>query len=427
MNLEKLLGKIGSLTKTVIFKNFSALMLLQLGNTALALLIMPYLINILGVGNYGLYSFAFAISMYLVILTDYGFGFTGVKLISINRDNKDKISSIFHSIQLIKLSILLIVLALYTGAILFFETLYVNKELFFLSFGILIGQTIVPVWFFHGMEKMKFITIINLLIRVLAVTLILIFVKSPEDISLAIASQAIGFSIAGILSIYIAYKKFDLVFSIPKIAEIHKMLVTNRHMFFSTLSLSIYKNFNVVLLGFLSTNVEVGLYSAAEKVIKAVESLLAPLSQAIYPNMSLKFSKLKSNEAVSKLIQLSKFYLAPLLIILILLVLTKDFIIGFLGITNDGFTNVFYILLPVIVIGTLNYLLGIVGLVNLNKEKYFNRATIVGGVINVVLCFLFSKEYGAFGSASALVIAEFVVFFMVVNYLIKIKKGKIIL
>jgi O-antigen/teichoic acid export membrane protein len=80
MNIKQLLDKISSLTKTVIFKNFSALIVLQLGNTALGLLIMPYLINILGVGNYGLYSFAFAISMYLVILTDYGFGFTSFGL-----------------------------------------------------------------------------------------------------------------------------------------------------------------------------------------------------------------------------------------------------------------------------------------------------------------------------------------------------------
>lgn len=423
MTLKQLLNKTSSLTKTVIFKNFSALVLLQLGNTALALLIMPYLINILGVGNYGLYSFAFAISMYLVILTDYGFGFTGVKLISVNRNNKEKVSNIFHSIQIIKFFILILVLTAYTLAILFIDILSVNKELFFLSFGILIGQTIVPVWFFQGMEKMKFITIINLIIRILAVILILIFVKNPNDISLAIASQSIGFSFAGILSIYIAYKKFDINFCIPKISEIRELLISNRHMFFSTLSLSIYKNFNVVLLGFLSSNIEVGLYSAAEKVIKAVQSLIAPLSQAIYPNMSLKFSKLKSHEAVAKLMKLATLYLAPLLAILILLILSKGFIENFLGVKNDGFSNVFFILLPVIAVGTLNYLLGIVGLVNLNKEKYFNRATIIGGVINVTLCFVFSKNHGAIGSASALVIAEFIVFAIIINYLFKIKRG----
>ena len=190
-------------------------MTLQLGNTVLALIIMPYLINTLGISKYGLYSFAPAISMYLVIVTDYGFGFTGVKLISVNRNNLNKVSGIFHSIQIIKIIILLILLVIYSLAILFIETLSENKELFFLSFGILIGQTIIPIWFFQGMEKMKYITVINLSIRLISLILILVFVKQPEDINLAIASQAFGFLFAGVLSVFIAYAKFD--FSIRRL------------------------------------------------------------------------------------------------------------------------------------------------------------------------------------------------------------------
>ena len=192
-------------------------------------------------------------------------------------------------------------------------------------------------------------------------------------------------------------------------------------MFFSSLSLSVYKNFNVVLLGFLSTTIEVGVYSAAEKIIKAVQSLIAPLSQAIYPNMSLKFSKLKSNESVSKLFGLSKLYLVPLLCIILLLILFENFIIGFLGITNHNFSKVFFVLLPLIVLGSLNYLFGIIGLVNLNKEKLFNRVTITGGILNLILCWFLSENYGAIGAAIAILIAELVVFLLVINYLVKIK------
>lgn len=424
MFLKQIIQKIKNLTKTVVFKNFSALLILQLANSALALLIMPYLTNVLGLGNYGLYSFAFGISMYLVILTDYGFGFTGVKLISVHRDDEERVSNIFHSIQIIKILILITVLVFYTLAILFVDVLSENKKLFFLSFGILIGQTIVPVWFFQGMEKMKFITIINLLIRLIAVVLILIFVKTPKDINLAITSQSIGFSLAGLLSIYLAYSKFKLKFRIPKTSELIELLISNRYMFFSTLSLSIYKNFNVVLLGFLSTNFEVGLYSAVEKIIKAVQTLIAPLSQAIFPNMSLKFSKLKSNIAVIKLFKLSSYYIIPLICITFLLISFKDFFMDLLGVGNNNFSIVYYILLPVIVVGSLNYLLGIVGLVNLNKEKWFNKVTITGGIINLILCLLFSEKYGAIGSAVALAVAELIVLMLVINCLVKIKNLK---
>lgn len=424
MYLGKIHNIIKERTKTLVFKNFSALMILQLGNTVLALIIMPYLINALGISKYGLYSFAFAISMYLVIVTDYGFGFTGVKLISVNRNDLNKVSVIFHSIQIIKIIILLILLVIYSLAILFIETLSENKELFFLTFGILIGQTIIPVWFFQGMEKMKFITVINLSIRLISLVLILVFVKHPEDINLAIASQAFSFLFAGLLSVFIAYVKFDLKPSFPKKTEVFHLISSSREMFFSSLSLSLYKNFNLIILGFLSTNTEVGIYSAAEKIIKAAHSLTAPLSQAIYPNMSLKFSKLKTNESVSKLLKLSKYYTAPLLGIISLLLLFEDYFIRFLGITDSGFSRVFIVLTPVIFLGSLNYLFGIIGLVNLNKEKNFNKATLTGAAVNLTLCWLFSENYGATGSAIALVIAEFTVLLLVIYFLFKIKNRK---
>lgn len=424
MYLGKIHNIIKERTKTLVFKNFSALMILQLGNTVLALIIMPYLINALGISKYGLYSFAFAISMYLVIVTDFGFGFTGVKLISVNRNNLNKVSGIFHSIQIIKIIILLILLVIYSLAILFIETLSENKELFFLSFGILIGQTIIPIWFFQGMEKMKYITVINLSIRLISLILILVFVKQPEDINLAIASQAVGFLFAGVLSLFIAYAKFDLKLSFPKKTDVFHLLSSSKDMFFSSLSLSLYKNFNLIFLGFLSTNTEVGIYSAAEKIIKAAHSLTAPLSQAIYPNMSLKFSELKTNESVSKLLKLSKYYTVPLLGIISLLLLFEDFFIRFLGISDSGFSRVFIVLTPVIFLGSLNYLFGIIGLVNLNKEKNFNKATLTGAAVNLTLCWLLSENYGATGSAIALVIAEFTVLLLVIYFLFKIKNRK---
>ena len=306
----------------------------------------------------------------------------------------------------------------------FIETLSENKELFFLSFGILIGQTIIPIWFFQGMEKMKYITVINLSIRLISLILILVFVKQPEDINLAIASQAFGFLFAGVLSLFIAYAKFDLKLSFPKKTDVFHLLSSSKDMFFSSLSLSLYKNFNLIFLGFLSTNSEVGIYSAAEKIIKAAHSLTAPLSQAIYPNMSLKFSELKTNESVSKLLKLSKYYTVPLLGIISLLLLFEDFFIRFLGISDSGFSRVFIVLTPVIFLGSLNYLFGIIGLVNLNKEKNFNKATLTGAAVNLTLCWLLSENYGATGSAIALVIAEFTVLLLVIYFLFKIKNRK---
>ncbi len=420
--MKQLLDKIQNFTKTIIFKNFSALVILQVGNTLLALLIMPYLIRVLGVGNFGLYSFALSLSLYLVILTDYGFGFTGVKLISVNRHDTHKTSELFHGIQFIKTVILILILSFYALCIMMIDSLAQHKLLYFISFGILIGQTIVPVWFFQGMEKMKYITIINLMIRAMAVLLIFILVKEPEDFDLAIASQAISFFIAGIFSLALVYKQFKLKFVLPKKSQIKELLISSRHMFFSHVMLSLYKNFNVVLLGFLTSNVEVGLYAAAERIIKAVNSLIAPMSQAIYPNLSLRFSKLKAQESVRNMATISKYYVIPLSMIMLLLFLFENVVAEFLGISDQGFQWVYFVLIPIILFGSLNYLLGIVGLVNLNKEKWFQRATVVGSLVNFILCLVLAPTYGAIGSAIAITTAEFLVLCIVIGYLFNLSK-----
>jgi PST family polysaccharide transporter len=298
-----------------------------------------------------------------------------------------------------------------------------HKKIYFLSFGVLIGQTIIPVWLFQGMEKMKFITIINLVVRTSAVVLIFILVKTPEDVNLGIAAQAISFTVAGILSLVLAYREFKIKFVIPKFSQIRALLIESRHMFFSTLLLSLYKNFNVVLLGFLSSTVEVGLYAAAERIIKAVQSLIAPMAQAIYPNLSLKFSKLTIKQSVMDLKRIGTYYLLPLFVIMLSLVLFKGVVAQILDMTEyDGFTWVYYALIPVILFGSLNYLLGIVGLVNLNKEKWFQRATIAGSLVNFTLCLIFATKYGDIASAIALSTAEFIVLIIVIRYLYKLSK-----
>ena len=141
-----------------LFNNFIALFILQLINYALPLLILPFLTQKLGPSNYGKIAWAQYAIQYLIIFTDYGFNFSATRLVSVNRNDKNYLHSVFSSVMFIKLFLLIISYGLLLGWILFSD--FGKQEIFLLniSFLMVAGSVITPLWLFQGLEKMKWIT-----------------------------------------------------------------------------------------------------------------------------------------------------------------------------------------------------------------------------------------------------------------------------
>ncbi len=79
------------------------------------------------------------------------------------------------------------------------------------TFLLTFNELLLPIWFFQGIEKMKYITIVNLSARLLFVVTIFLFVYDREDYLIVPLLNGIGAMLAGCLSLYIVLKKGDLV------------------------------------------------------------------------------------------------------------------------------------------------------------------------------------------------------------------------
>jgi PST family polysaccharide transporter len=189
----------------VLIENFSYLSALQLFNMALPLLTYPYLARVLGLSTMGLIAFAQALVSYFMVIINYGFNISATRYISINRKNKSVISNAVNSVYLIKSLLFVATLIILVLLINIVPKLEEQKFLYLFSFGICFNELLFPIWYFQGVERMKFITIINLSTRLFFLLSIFLFVHDQTDYLKVPILNGIGALGGGLVSIYLVY------------------------------------------------------------------------------------------------------------------------------------------------------------------------------------------------------------------------------
>lgn len=273
--------------KKVLLENFLALSFLQVINYLLPLISFPYLVWVLGPEKFGLISFAQAFIQYFVLLTDYGFNLSATREISIYRNDKGKVSDIFSSVMIIKIILLALSFVLASILIYMIPKFANDWILYLFTFGMVFGNVLFPTWFFQGMERMKYITILNIVAKVIFTLSIFIFIKNPQHYVFVPLLNSCGYLSAGAISIWIIHKNFGIRFTMPGFNNIRYQWKEGWHVFISTIAISAYSNTRIFAVGLMTNNAITGFYSIAEKLINIIQSsCLIPLIQAVYPRLS---------------------------------------------------------------------------------------------------------------------------------------------
>lgn len=386
------------------------------------LITFPYLIQTLGKEMYGLVIFAQAIISYFQILVSFGYTTTATKEVSINRNNKEKLGEIFGSILIAKIILLIISLILLAIILRFIPKLHGYEWLFFFSMWICLYDAIFPLWYFLGIEKMKYITFLTLISRSISLILIFLLIKTPEHYLRVPLINGIGAIIAGIGAIIIIVNDDKVYLKFPSHSQIKFYFKKSIPYFISELSANIFINSNKVVLGSILGMTEVAYYDLADKITSIFRSVpIGIVRNTIFPRVA----QTKNMNIVHKTtIIMTAFAIISVLFINI----TAPLLIIYLGGEEMlGSVNALRMFSVAIITAHISNYYLTVGLWSLDYNIEFRNAMIYTSLIYVgILLLLFIFGWiGLYSLILSIILVDLFQFFYCLNIYKKIKITKL--
>lgn len=393
------------INKTLV-SNITSLTVLQTFNYLIPLITLPYLVRVLGPSKFGLVNFAAAFIAYFITLTDYGFNLSATKDISTNRGNTERVNEIFSSVMIIKLCLITISIIILHFIISSFRLFAEHQYVYYLSFLIVLGYALFPIWFFQGIEEMKYISIITIAVRLISVIFIFSYVIEENDFLVLIGINGFTQLVIGLIGLCVVIIKYHVKFRIQSLEILKHHFYNGGYIFLSTVAINLYTTTNTVILGLFASNTIVGYFTAADKVRMALQSAFSTLSQAVYPHLSFLF-KQSFNHGMKFIYRLIKF-VGSLAIItsLIFFIFAEKIIMVLFG---DQYLESVMILriiafLPFIIF--LSNVYGIQVMLNLGFKKEFSMIIASAALINLILSLILVPVLFEVGTSISIILTE---------------------
>lgn len=386
--------------------NALALTGLQVANLLLPLITLPYLLRVLGPEQFGAYGLAQAVVTQCVVLADFGFNLSATQRLAQLQGQQQAISRLFWSVQTAKALLALGALVLLALATLLVPRLAAIAPVVLGSAPALVAAVIFPQWLFQGLERMAFITLSSVLARAATIPLVFACVRTPQDAWLAAAIAALAPLLAGLLACGLIAWHGLIGWSQPRRADLAEVLRADWPMFTSTAATSLYSTITPVLLGLLTTTHAVGLYSAADRIRQACQSLITPLGQAAFPRINAVMADdrgaglalvrrlLLLQGGVTLLMSAALWSLAPQIVALVM------------GPAFGEAVPVLRLLAALPLLIGLSNVLGIQAMLPLGMNTAFSRIVLASAMGNLLLLAALAPPWQARGAATAVLLTE---------------------
>lgn len=398
----------------VITTNFSYLFLLQIASYLFPLVTMPYLARVIGAEGFGRIAIASAVIMWIQTISDWGFNYTATRDVAKNREDKDMVSHILSNVIWAKFILLFLSFVILLLLIYFVPIFRENYLVILITFLMVPGHILFPDWFFQALERMKYITILNLLSKLLFTIAIFIFIKEKSDYIYQPLFISLGFILSGIISLYYIFVKWEYKFYKPELKSIFITIKGSTNVFINNIAPNLYNSFSVVLLGIYSTSIQNGIYDAGKKFTTIIYNFMNIFTRVFFPYFSRKSQGYKVY-AISSIL-LSVFLVA-------LIIILAPFLINiFFGSEFADSVIILRITAVSLIFLMIDSVFGINFLLVKGYDKILRNITMVSSIIGFLLAFPLVKYFSAIGVAVVYTFTSALIGVGTMIYACKIKK-----
>lgn len=373
------------------------------------LLIFPYISRILLPAGMGKVSFATSVVSYFALFAQLGIPTYGIRACAKVRDDKEALTRTVQELFLINLVMSVLAYVALFGGILFVPRLHQEKELFLIVGLTILFNAIGMEWLYKALEQYTYITVRSILFKLIAILAMFLLVHEQSDYMIYGGVSILASSASNVFNFIHLYHYISLK---PVGHYNFRQHFKAVFVFFAmSCATTIYTNLDTVMLGFLTSDAEVGYYNAAVKIKSILVSVVTSLGVVLLPRASYyvecklmdKFCRI-THVALNFVILIS----VPLTVYFILF--AKEGIFFLSGAEYEASIVPMQIIMPTLIFIGMTNIMGIQMLIPLGKERVVLYSEIAGAVADLLLNVALIPSMASAGAAIGTVVAEGVVF-----------------
>lgn len=386
-------------------------MMLTMSSFIFPLITFPYVSRVLGPAGTGRVSFATSLITYFVMIAELGIPTYGIRTCAKVRENREELTRTAHELLLIgvvmsAVSYILLGIALFT-----IPRLFEDRILYIIISATILLTSIGMEWLYKALEQYTYITVRSLIFKMIALVAMFLLIHTESDYVIYGAISIFAASASKIMNLINAHKYIG--FKPVGHYNFRRHLKPVMVFFAMSCATVIYTHLDTLMLGFMTTEVDVGYYNAAVKIKTILVSIVTSLGAVVLPRVSyyiengnLEEFKRITKKALNFVVLLA----APLSVYFILFAKEGIFLLS--GSAYMGSVVPMQVIMPTLLLIGITNILGIQILVPTGREKYVLYSEIAGAVIDVIINAILIPGMRSTGAAIGTLIAEIAVLFV---------------